>query len=97
MLADAEMQVAAARRVGFEIAGAFEGETRLGRRREVGRAADQPGIMRRNGVQHLAGGIARGKALRVGRESRKVASQPSGSSRSLHALDLVGKSGYLLR
>ena len=44
VLANAEVQVAAARIVGRKIAARFvEREQRFGRRREVGRAAQQPG------------------------------------------------------
>ena len=95
MLADAEVHVAAAGRAGFQIAGAFECEMRLGGRREIGRAADQPRMMRGNGVEHLAGGVARGKALRVGGENRKSRVPAIGKLAPLHALDLVGKIGVL--
>ena len=42
VLANAEVQIAAAVLVRLQIAGALEREPRLGRRREIGRAADQP-------------------------------------------------------
>ena len=70
MLPDAEVHVAAARRPGFKIARAFECEMSLGRWCEIRRAADQPRVMRGNGVEHLAGGVSRRKALRVGRSYR---------------------------
>ena len=95
VLADAEMHVAAARGVGFEIAGALECEPGLGGRREIGRAADQPRVMRGNGVEHLAGRVARGKALRVGGENRKGRVPVLGKLAPLHALDPVGKVGVL--
>src|ERR1700716_3230261 len=38
----------------------------FGRGREARRAADEPGVTRRDGVQHLRRGIAAGDALGVG-------------------------------
>ena len=95
MLADAEMQLRPPGRVGFEIAGALERQAGLGRRREIGRAADQPRVMRGNGVEHLAGGVARGKALGVGGKNRKSRVPAIGKLAPLHAFDLVGKIGVL--
>ena len=54
VLADAEVEVAAAVVLGLEIAGAVEREPRLRRGREVGRAADQPRNVLGDRVQHLA-------------------------------------------
>src|SRR6185437_2598325 len=64
-------------------------------RREIGRAADQPRIMRGDGVEHLAGGVARGKALRVGRKNRKRNVPIIGKLPQLHVFDPVGKIGIL--
>jgi hypothetical protein len=64
MLADTEMHVAAARRISFKITGALECEPGFGGWGKICSAADQPGIMRRDGVYHLARRIARGEALR---------------------------------
>ena len=47
VLADAEVEVAAAVVVGAEVADLVEGEQRLGRGREVGRAAEEPGDLAR--------------------------------------------------
>ncbi len=93
MLADAEVHVAAARRVGFEIAGAFKQEPGLGRRREVGGAADQPRVMRRDGVEHLARRIARGDAFGVGGENRKLRVPVRRQLALLHPRYLVGQIG----
>ena len=68
MLANAEMKIAAARGVSFQIARSLECEACLGRRSEVGRAADKPGVVRGDSVQNLAGGVAASNTFRVGRE-----------------------------
>src|SRR6185312_1377339 len=91
MLPDAEVHVAAAGRAGFEIAGTFECEMSLGRRCEIGRTADQPRIVHGNGVEHLAGGVARRKALCVGRKSRKRGVPTIRKVSALHAFDPLGK------
>src|SRR6185312_1495387 len=93
MLPDAEVHVAAAGRAGFEIAGTFECEMSLGRRREIGRAADQPRIVRGNGVEHLAGGVTRGKALRVRRKRWKRGVPTIRKVSPLHTFDPLGKVG----
>ncbi len=54
MLAHPEMQIAPTRGVGFQIPCALKSEARLGGWREVGRTADEPWVMRRDGVEHLA-------------------------------------------
>ena len=73
MLADAEMEIAAAGAAGLEVAGAGELQRRLVRRAEVGRAAEEPGNVLGQHVQHLARGVAAGDALGIGREARQVA------------------------
>ena len=97
VLANAEMQIAAARRVGFEIAGAFEREAGLGRGREIGGAADQPGIMRRDGVEHLAGGVAGGEPFASAAKAGSAASQSAGSSRRCMRSISSARSGYARR
>ena len=68
-------------RARLEVARALEGQARLGRGREVGRAADEGGMVRREGVHHLAGRVAARHALGVGGgSSARSASQPAGSS-----------------
>src|ERR1700689_1104574 len=95
MLAHAEVQIAAAWRVSFLVAGALECEPRLGGRGEIGSATDQPGVMEGNGVEDLAGRVARGKTFRVSGESRKFCVPVRRKVAPLHALDLVGKIGIL--
>src|SRR5271154_7281619 len=90
VLADAEVQIAAARRVSFLIAGTLECKPRLGGRGEIGRAADQPWVMRSNGVEYLARRVARGKAFRVGGENRKFCVPVWRKVAPLHVLNLVG-------
>src|SRR5207302_6288619 len=89
MLADAEMQIAPAGSISFQIAGALECEACLGGRREVRRAADKPWVMRGNSVQHLAGGVSTGNALRVGSEDRQTCLPAFGRLAPLHTLKLI--------
>ncbi len=91
VLADAEVKIAAAILVGFEISGSLEGEAGFGRRREVGGTSDQPGIMRRDGIQHLARGDESRDTLRVGREAGQIAIPAIGEPVRLHALELIGE------
>ena len=55
-----------------EVAGPVERQPRLARRGQVRRAAHQPRHVLAEGVEHLAGGVPRGHALRVGRERGQV-------------------------
>src|SRR5450755_3307830 len=95
MLANPEMQVAPAGSISFQIAGPLEGETCLGGWREVGCAADEPGVMRGDGIEHLAGGVAAGEPLRVGREDGQVRVPALGKFAPLHAVELIGEVGML--
>ena len=83
--------------VGLEVAGAVEGEPRLGRGREVGRAAEQPGHGLGQRVEHLARRVAAGDAPSVGRERREGSSQPSGRSRRCMRSTSSASSGYAWR
>ena len=79
MLADAEVEVAAAVVAGREVAGALERQPGLGRGRQVGRAADQPRDVLGERVEHLRRRTSRpatpfGSAGNVGRSL----SQPVG-------------------
>ena len=96
MLADAEVQVAAAGVRGAEVAGPLERQPRLAGRGQVRRAAHQPGHVLRQGVEHLAGGVARGLALGVGREGRQVLVPALGELAALHPVEVVGQLGVLL-
>jgi len=69
----------------------------LGRRREIGRTADQPRIMCRNSVQDLGRGIAAGESFSVSGECRQVGIPTIGQRLRLHPLESVGKIGVLLR
>src|SRR5580704_13186950 len=91
MLADPEMQVAAEPVLGAVIAGALEGHAGLGRGREVGGAADQPRNIRRDLVEDLAGRVAAGDALRIGREYRDVLVPAGGELALLDGLALCGE------
>ena len=96
VLADAEVQVAAAVIVRLEVAGVVEGQPGLGGGRQVGRAADQPGEVLRDGVLDLARGIAAGDALRVGREGRDCLVPAGGQLARLHRLELRRQLGIAL-
>ncbi len=73
VLAHSEVQVAAGSAARREISGVFEGEPRLGRRRQVGGAPEQPRHVPGDGVQHLARRLAPGDPLPVDREVGYVA------------------------
>ena len=96
MLADAEMQVPAAGTAGLEVAGAREFQRRLVRGAEVRRAADEPGDVLGEHVEHLARGVAPGDALGVGREDRQIAVPAGRQLAPLHLVDLVRELGELL-
>ena len=82
-------------RLRFEIARALEGQPGLGRRREIRRAADQGGYVVRDGVQHLAAGIARRDSRRVRREVRNVAVPAVGQPAFKQTIELLGELGML--
>src|ERR1043166_3918383 len=88
MLADAEMQIAAGRRAGLDLAGTAELERRLGGGIETGGAADQPRVMVANRVEPLAAGLAGGNALRIGLESRNFRIPTSRHFAPLHGFEL---------
>src|ERR1700675_1560858 len=91
MLADAEVEVAPGAIVRLEVAGSVEHNTRLRRRREVGGAAEEPGHVLGNRVQHLSRRVAARDALGIGWEDRDVGVPAHWELASLHALELVGE------
>src|ERR1700730_4426528 len=68
MLANPKMNISPSERIATDLAGAFKGESRFGRRRKIGRTANQPWMVLGNRVQHFAGRISAGDSLRVRRE-----------------------------
>ena len=72
VLANAEVQIPAARGGGLEIAGAGERERGLVRRTEVRRAAEEPWDVLREDVQDFARGLPPRHTLWIGREHREV-------------------------
>ena len=88
VLADAEVQIPAAGAGGLEISGACEGQRRLVRRTEVGRATQEPRDVLREDVQNLARGLPARQPLRVGREHREVTVPALRQLTSLHPIDL---------
>ena len=91
VLADSEMQIASGGIRGALLAGAFKRQQRFRRGRQVRRAADQPGHVLRDGVQHFARRIPRGQALGVGWERRQVFVPAFGKLPVLHAVELIGQ------
>src|SRR5277367_3992259 len=83
------MEIADAIRSGLEISGRLEGEPRLRRRREIGRAAYDPGIMRRDGVQHLGGCVAAGDTSGIGRKTGQIRVPSVGRLALPHPLELA--------
>ena len=80
---------------GLEGAGEVEGQCRLGRWRQVGRTAQQPGHVGGDRVEHLARCVARGQALGVGLEDRQRGVPAVGQLAPLHLVDLRRQFGVL--
>jgi hypothetical protein len=91
MLADAEMQVAPLRLAGLEIARAGEFQGRLVRGAEIGRAAEEPGNVLGQHVQHLTRGVASGDPLGSALKLGQVAVPAGRQIAALHLLDLGGE------
>jgi hypothetical protein len=66
------MEIAATGIVGLQLTCAGDVELGLGRRRKIGRAADQPGHLGGKRIEHLARGVTRRHAFRVGGKARQV-------------------------
>ena len=80
---------------GLEIAGAVEGQPRLGGRGQVGRAADQPRDILGDRVEDQAGGV-RAWPSPCGRRGRPAGRIPAlGELAVLHPVELVGQIGVL--
>src|SRR5262245_14679356 len=95
MLANAEMEIATSGCLGFEVTGALEREQRFGGWRKVRRAAQEPGDVLGEHVQHLTRGVATGDALEVRREARQVAVPRRRQLAELHLLNLASECGKL--
>ena len=87
VFAYAEMHDAPAGIVRFERLGIIK--RRLGRGREVGRAADQPGNVFCDRVENLARRFPRGDAFLIGREDRQAGIPARGQFAGQHQLDLA--------
>ena len=72
---------------GLEIAGALVGQGGLVRRAEIRRAAEEPGDVLREHVQHLAGCLAPRDAFRVGRKDGEIAVPTGREFAPLHLVD----------
>src|SRR5215510_3479733 len=89
------MQVAAAWSRGLEIAGARKRKRGPVRRAEVGRSSQEPRNVLGDYVEYLAGGVAPGDALGIGREARQVAVPSGRELAALHLIYLGGEIGEL--
>src|SRR5258708_23462094 len=95
MLADAEMEILSARAIGLAVSRVFERQGGLVGWPEIGRAAEKPGNILREHVQHFAGSVPPRQSFGVSREDWEVAVPGGGEAASLHEVDLVGKVGML--
>jgi hypothetical protein len=94
VLANAEMQVLPAGLPAWKSPAPGK-STGLVRRPEVGRAAQEPGDVLRQHVQHLARGVAPGDALGIGGKDGQVAIPSRGQFAPLHLVDLGRELGKL--
>ena len=95
VLANAEMQVAAAKVTRLEIARAFGRDQRLGGRRQIRRAADQPRQMRGDRILHLGRAVPAGQPLAVGREGGDRLVPAFGQLMALHPPQRIGRIAVL--
>src|SRR5207244_5232063 len=95
VLTDPEMEILTAAAPGLEASRALVRQGRLVRRPEVRRAAEEPGNVLREQVEHLARGLPAGDALRIRREDGEVAIPPRRQVSSLHLIDLARQLGVL--
>ncbi len=93
VLAHAKVQVAPAGVIRLQVARTLETQVRLGRGRQIGGAADQPGIALRDRIQHLGRAVPAGNTLLVGREARQTGVPAIGQLTALHALEPVRELG----
>src|SRR5262249_20362668 len=95
MLADAEVKIPAAVTAGLEISRPIEGKTRLGGRREIGSAADQPGHIRSQRIQPVGGRPAAGQALGISRKDGEILVPAVRKLAALHAVQMIGELGMI--
>ena len=91
VLADPEVKVSAAGTLRLEVAGVGKLQRGLVRRAEVGRAAEKPGNVLREHVEHLPGSIAAGEPLGIGWKRREILVPAGGKLATLHRLDFSGQ------
>ena len=91
VLANAEVQIPAAARARLEVAGALEGQDRLVRGTEIRRAAEQPGDVLRQHVEHFPRGVAPRDAFGIGRKDGQTAIPSGRQLTALHQIDLGRK------
>ena len=85
VLANAKVEVARVVMARFKIARAVEGEPRLRRGIQIGRAAHEPGIVLGDGVENFAGRIAGRESLGIGRKRGQFLVPSVGRLPALHA------------
>src|ERR1700716_259456 len=93
MLADAEVQVPAARSAGLDVPGPLERQGGLVGRAEIRRPADQPWAVLRKHIEHFARGVPSGDPFGVGGKDEKPCIPFGRQLTPLHQVDLVRELG----
>src|SRR6267154_2057097 len=95
VFADAKVQIAARPTVGLKITRARERQSRLGGRSKVRGATDQPGKIRRDGIEDFGRGVASGYSLAIGWKNGNVLRPVQRQLAFLNLIKLRGKFGKL--
>src|SRR5712664_481265 len=90
-----KVQIPARPSVGLEIAGGREGQSCLGRRRQIRGTSDHPGKVRRDGVEDFGGRIASGDSLMIGRKDGNIFRPVRRQLSPLNLIDLRREFGEL--
>src|SRR5712672_4018518 len=96
MFTDPKMEVAAGSTVGLKITGARKSKSRPGGRSEVCRSSDDPGKIRRNGIEDFGRGVASGDSLAIRWKNGNVLRPIPRQLALLNLIELRGKLGKLL-
>src|SRR5258705_576297 len=93
---DPKMQVAAGSTVGLKITRARKSKSRPGGRSEVCRSSDDPGKIRRNGIEDFGRGVASGDSLAIRWKNGNVLRPIPRQLAFLNLIEFLGKLGKLL-
>src|SRR5258708_178021 len=96
MFTDTKMQVAAGSTVGLKITRARKSQSRLGGRSEVCRTPDDPGKIRRDGIEDFGRGVASGDSLAISWKNGNVLRPVPRQFAFLNLIELLGKLRKLL-